>query len=194
VERRKGPLRRFTQNSLKGRERSISYIYCERLNRLLRNLNDLTTTTSVRRGKSKGGTLSKRLEKPHSHPEQNLDLQLLASLKKVGCRRIFQDSPARAIALNFRCKRGNPLQIRAFMDPFVPSGEGRGGAGSGPQLSTVYVSPLQAGNYVELLRDLARLDPASPTWKREGYFACKRWRKLVENGGCVITSVITSSS
>jgi hypothetical protein len=33
---------------------------------LLRNLNDLTTTTGVRRAKSKDGTLSKRLEKPHS--------------------------------------------------------------------------------------------------------------------------------
>ena len=104
LERRKNPLRRFTQNSLKGRERSISYIYCERLNRLLRNLNDLTMTTGVRRGKSKDGTLSKRLEKPHSHPEQNLDLQLLASLKKLGCRRISQVSPALAITLNFRRK------------------------------------------------------------------------------------------
>src|SRR6516162_2657633 len=102
LERRKNPLRRFTQNSLKGRERSISYIYCERLNRLLRNPNDLTTTTGVRRGKSKDGTLSKRLEKPHSHP--NLDLPLLASLKKVGCWEIFQVSLALAIALNFRLK------------------------------------------------------------------------------------------
>src|SRR6516162_6781826 len=83
LERRKNPLRRFTQNSLKGRERSISYIYCERLNRLLRNLNDLTMTTGVRRGKSKDGTLSKRLEKPHSHLEQNLDLQLLASSQEL---------------------------------------------------------------------------------------------------------------
>ena len=65
---------------------------------------DLTTTTGVRRGKSKGGTLSKRREKPHSHPEQNLDLPLLASLKKVGCWKIFQVSPALAIALNFRRK------------------------------------------------------------------------------------------
>ena len=38
--------------------------------------NDLTTTIRVLREKSKAGTLSKRLEKPHSHPEQNLDLQL----------------------------------------------------------------------------------------------------------------------
>jgi len=30
----------------------------------------------VLREKSKAGTLSKRLEKPHSHPEQSLDLQL----------------------------------------------------------------------------------------------------------------------
>ena len=132
MERRKYPLRRFTHNSLKGRERSISYIYCERLNRLLRNLNDLTTTTGVRRGKSKGGTLSKRLEKPHSRPEQNLDLQLLASLKKVACWKIFQGSPALAIALNFRRKGGNALQIRAFIDPFVPSGEG--GAEQGVRL------------------------------------------------------------
>jgi hypothetical protein len=71
---------------------------------LLRNLNDLTMTTGVRRGKSKDGTLSKRLEKPHSHPEQNRDLQLLASLKKLGCRRISQVSPALAITLNFRRK------------------------------------------------------------------------------------------
>jgi hypothetical protein len=71
----------------------MSYIYCERLNLLLRNLNDLATTTGVRRGKSKAGTLSKRLEKPDSHPEQNLDLRLRA-LKKVGCRRIFQVPPA----------------------------------------------------------------------------------------------------
>src|SRR5262249_46978046 len=53
---------------------------------------------------AKGSTLSKRLEKPHSHPEQNLDLQLLASLKKLGCRRISQVSPALAITLNFRRK------------------------------------------------------------------------------------------
>jgi len=76
VERRKDPLRRFTQKSLKGREPSISYIYCERLNLLLRNLNDLTTTTGVRRGKSKPGTLSTRLEKPRADPEQDLDLRL----------------------------------------------------------------------------------------------------------------------
>jgi hypothetical protein len=68
-EPRKDPLRRFTQNSLKGRGRSISYIYCERLNLLLRRVNDLTTTIGVRREKSKAGTLFKRLEKPHSHPE-----------------------------------------------------------------------------------------------------------------------------
>jgi hypothetical protein len=49
---------------LKGRERSISYIFYERLNLLLRNLNDLTTRTGVCGGKSKAGTLSKRLEKP----------------------------------------------------------------------------------------------------------------------------------
>jgi hypothetical protein len=109
VERRKDPLRRFTQNSLKGRERSISYIYYERLNLLLRNLNDLTTTTGVCGGKSKAGTLSNRLEKPPSHPEQNLDLQLLASLKKLGCRTIYQVSPALAITLNFRRKGGNAL-------------------------------------------------------------------------------------
>ena len=56
------------------------------------------------RGKSKDGTLSKRLEKPHSYPEQNLDLQLLASLKKLGCRRISRVSPALAITLKFRRK------------------------------------------------------------------------------------------
>jgi ADP-ribose pyrophosphatase YjhB (NUDIX family) len=33
---------------------------------------DLTTTIGLRREKSKAGTLSKRLEKPHCHPEQNL--------------------------------------------------------------------------------------------------------------------------
>jgi hypothetical protein len=64
VERRKDLLKPFTRNSLKGRERSISYIFNERLNLLLRNLNDLTTTTGVCGGKSKAGTLSKRLEKP----------------------------------------------------------------------------------------------------------------------------------
>ena len=58
-------------------------IYCERLNLLLRNLNDLATTTGVRRGKSKAGTLSKRLEKPDSHPEQNFDLQIQAVQKGV---------------------------------------------------------------------------------------------------------------
>ena len=94
---------------------------------MLRNLNDLTTTTGVRRGKSKGGTLSKRLEKPHSHPEQNLDLQLLASLKKVGCRRIFQVFAGARHRPQFPTQRGNALQIRAFMDPFVRSGEGRAG-------------------------------------------------------------------
>ena len=103
-ERRKYRLRPFTQNSLKGKGHWISYIYCERLNVLLRNLNDLTTTISGRREKSKAGTLSKRLEKPHSHPEQNLDVPLLASLKKVGCWKIFQVSPALAITLNFRRK------------------------------------------------------------------------------------------
>ena len=75
-ERRKDRLRRFTQNSLKGKGHWISYIYCERLNLLLRKVNDLTTTIGVLREKAKAGTLSKRLEKPHSHPEQNLDLQL----------------------------------------------------------------------------------------------------------------------
>jgi hypothetical protein len=64
VERRKDPLRGFTQNSLKGRERSISYIFYKRLNLLFRNLNDLTTKTGVCGVKSKAGTLSKRLEKP----------------------------------------------------------------------------------------------------------------------------------
>ena len=37
-------------------------IYCERLNLLLHKVNDLTTRISVRREKSKAGTLSKRLE------------------------------------------------------------------------------------------------------------------------------------
>jgi hypothetical protein len=68
-ERRQDPLRRFTQNSLMGRGRLTSYIYCERLNLLLRSVKDLTTTTGVRRGKSKVGTLSKRPEKPHSQYE-----------------------------------------------------------------------------------------------------------------------------
>jgi hypothetical protein len=94
-ERRKDPLRRFTQNSLKGRGRSISYIYCERLNLLLRSVNDLTTTTGVCRGKSKPGTLSKRLEKPRSHPEHNLHLQLQAlnksRLSKKNDFRLFAD-------------------------------------------------------------------------------------------------------
>jgi hypothetical protein len=85
-ERRKDPLRRFTQNSLKGKGRSISYIYCESLNLLLRSVNDLTITARVYRGKSKPGTLFERLEKPRLHPEQNLHLQLQA-LKKVGCQR-----------------------------------------------------------------------------------------------------------
>jgi len=71
-EPRKDPGRRFTQNSLNGMRRSISYIYCERLNLLLRSVNDLTTMSGVRREKSKAGTLSKRLEKPHSHPKQKL--------------------------------------------------------------------------------------------------------------------------
>ena len=84
--RRKDRLRRFTQNSPKGTGHWISYIYCKRLNPLLRNVsadiieidreNDLTTTIRVLREKSKAGTLSRRLEKPHSHPEQSLDLQL----------------------------------------------------------------------------------------------------------------------
>jgi hypothetical protein len=52
-------------------------------------MNDLTTTTGVRREKSKAGTLSKRLEKPHAHPEQNLDLQLQA--EEDSFRRIFQE-------------------------------------------------------------------------------------------------------
>jgi|SRR6516162_11086203 len=82
-EPRKDSLRRFTQNSLNGRGRSISYIYCERLNLLLRRVNDLTTTIGVRRGKSKAGTLSKRLKKHHLHPEQNFDLQLQALQKVV---------------------------------------------------------------------------------------------------------------
>jgi hypothetical protein len=67
LERRKDRLRRFTQNSLKGKGHWISYIYCERLNLLLRKLNDLTTTIGVAREKSKAGTLSKRLEKPSPH-------------------------------------------------------------------------------------------------------------------------------
>jgi len=71
LERRKDRLRRFTQNSLKGTGHWISYIYCKRLNLLLGNVNDLTTTIGVRREKSKAGTLSKRLEKPHSHPEES---------------------------------------------------------------------------------------------------------------------------
>ena len=37
-------------------------IYCERLNLLLRSVNDLATTIGVRREKSKAGMLSKRLE------------------------------------------------------------------------------------------------------------------------------------
>src|ERR1700740_1155319 len=94
-ERRKDPLRRFTQNSLKGRGRSISYIYCERLNLLLRSVHDLTTKTGVCRGKSKPGTLSKRLEKPRSHPEHNLHLQLQAlnksRLSKKNAFRLFAD-------------------------------------------------------------------------------------------------------
>jgi hypothetical protein len=76
---------------------------------LLRSLNDLTMTTGVRRRKSKGGTLSKRLEKPHSHPEQNLDLQLLASLKKA---RLSENIPGFAGARNhpqFPTQRGNAL-------------------------------------------------------------------------------------
>src|ERR1700746_3667602 len=85
-ERRKDRLRRFTQNSLKGKGHWISYIYYERLNLLLRKVNDLTTTIGMRREKSKAGTLSKRLEKPHCHSEQNLHLQLYA-LKNVGCQR-----------------------------------------------------------------------------------------------------------
>jgi hypothetical protein len=36
----------------------------------------LTTTIGVLREKSKAGTLSERVEKPHSHPEQSLDIQL----------------------------------------------------------------------------------------------------------------------
>jgi hypothetical protein len=48
------------------------------LNLLLRSVNDLATTTGVCRAKSKADTLSKRLDKPHSHPEQNFDLQLQA--------------------------------------------------------------------------------------------------------------------
>ena len=40
------------------------YIYREKLNPLLRKLNDLTTTIGVAGEKSKAGTLSKRLEKP----------------------------------------------------------------------------------------------------------------------------------
>jgi hypothetical protein len=74
-ERRQDPLRRFTQNSLKGRGRLISYIYCERLNLLLRSVKDLTTTTGVRRGKSKARTLSKRPEKPHSQLRSNPETQ-----------------------------------------------------------------------------------------------------------------------
>ena len=58
-------------------------IYCERLNLLLRSVNDLATTTGVCRAKSKAGMLSKRLDKPHSHPEQNFDLQLQALQKVV---------------------------------------------------------------------------------------------------------------
>src|SRR5262245_56036409 len=77
-ERRKDRLRRFTQNSLKETGHWISYIYCKRLNLLLRNANDLMTTIGGRREKSKVGTLSNRL-KPHSHSKQNLDIQLQAS-------------------------------------------------------------------------------------------------------------------
>jgi hypothetical protein len=62
-ERRKDRLSRFTQKSLKGTEHWISYIYCKRLNLLLRNVNDLTTTIGMRREKSKAGTFSNRLEK-----------------------------------------------------------------------------------------------------------------------------------
>jgi hypothetical protein len=74
--RRKDRLRPFTQNSLKGKWHWISYIYCRKLILLLRNVNDLTTTIGVLREKAKAGTLSKRLEKSHSHPEQSLDPQL----------------------------------------------------------------------------------------------------------------------
>src|SRR6516164_4961075 len=68
-EPRKDSLRRFTLNSLNGRGRSISYIYCERLNLLLRSVNDLTTTTGVCRGKSKAGMLSKHLESIHERED-----------------------------------------------------------------------------------------------------------------------------
>jgi|SRR6516225_4948067 len=88
-ERRKYRLRPFTQNSLKGKGHWISYIYCERLNVLLRNLNDLTTTISGRREKSKAGTLSKRLEKAHSHAEQNFDLQLTGSAEGTEIPTVF---------------------------------------------------------------------------------------------------------
>jgi hypothetical protein len=68
--RRKDRLRRFTQNSLKEKGHWISYIYCRKLNLLLRNVNDLTTTIGVLREKAKAGTLSKRPEKSHSHPNK----------------------------------------------------------------------------------------------------------------------------
>jgi hypothetical protein len=69
--RRKDRLKLFTQNSPKGKGHWISYIYCKRLNLLLRNVNDLTTTIGMCREESKAGTLSKHLEEPHSHSEQN---------------------------------------------------------------------------------------------------------------------------
>jgi hypothetical protein len=56
-------LRHFTQNSLmKGRGPLISYICYKRLNPQFREVDDLTTATRRSRGKSKAGTLSKRLE------------------------------------------------------------------------------------------------------------------------------------
>jgi hypothetical protein len=85
----------FYPELAEGKGCSISYIYCERLNLLLRSVNDLTTTTGVCRGKSKPGTLSKRLEKPRSHPEHNLHLQLQAlnksRLSKKNDFRLFAD-------------------------------------------------------------------------------------------------------